>query len=64
MAQENMESIIRESDAYTLAGTIANAADAELFCMRGGVDLILMDVMMPHLDGFSAVKEIKKAKDI
>ena len=25
-------------------------------------DLILLDVMMPHLDGFSAVKEIKKTK--
>ena len=27
-------------------------------------DLIVMDVMMPNLDGFSAVKEIKKFKDI
>lgn len=26
-------------------------------------DLIVMDVMMPKLDGFSAVKEIKKIKD-
>ena len=44
MAQENMESIINVSESYTLAGIITNAADAELFCMRGGVDLILMDV--------------------
>lgn len=28
------------------------------------VDLIIMDVMMPKLDGFSAVKEIKKFKDV
>ena len=27
-------------------------------------DLIIMDVMMPKLDGFSTVKEIKKIKDI
>lgn len=27
-------------------------------------DMILMDVMMPKLDGFSAVKEIKKNKDV
>jgi len=44
MAQENMESIIRSSEDYTLAGIIPNAADAELFCMREEIDLILMDV--------------------
>ena len=27
-------------------------------------DLIIMDVMMPELDGFSAVKEIRKYSDI
>ena len=27
-------------------------------------DLIIMDIMMPRLDGFSACKEIKKLKDI
>ena len=44
MAQENMESIIKSSEKYTLAGIISNAADAELFCMREAVDLVLMDV--------------------
>lgn len=44
MAQENMESIINANDNYTLAGIIPNAADAELFCMREAVDLVLMDV--------------------
>ncbi|NCA68301.1 MAG: response regulator transcription factor [Clostridia bacterium] len=28
------------------------------------INLIIMDIMMPGLDGFSAVKEIKKTKDI
>ena len=44
MAQENMETIIKASGNYTLAGIIPNAADAELFCMREAVDLVLMDV--------------------
>ncbi len=61
MAQENMEAIIKESDTYTLAGTIANAADAELFCMRGGVDLILMDVCTARDEsGIEACAVIKK----
>ena len=28
------------------------------------IDLIIMDIIMPNLDGFSACKEIKKIKDI
>lgn len=28
------------------------------------VDLVIMDVMMPKLDGFSAVKELRKEKDV
>lgn len=31
---------------------------------KNNIDLVIMDVMMPHLDGFSACKEIKTIKDI
>ena len=61
MAQENMEAIIKASENYTLAGIIPNAADAELFCMRGGVDLILMDVCTARDEsGIEACAVIKK----
>ena len=61
MAQENMEAIIRSSENYTLAGMIANAADAELFCMRTNVDLILMDVCTARDEsGIDACAVIKK----
>ena len=33
-------------------------------CKPNDYDLIIMDVMMPKLDGFSACKEIKKIKDV
>ena len=38
--------------------------EAVRLCRENDYDVILLDVMMPHLDGFSAVKEIKKSKDI
>ena len=61
MAQENMEAIIRASENYTLAGIIPNAADAELFCMREAVDLILMDVCTARDEnGIEAAAVIKK----
>ena len=33
-------------------------------CKLNDYDLIVMDIMMPKLDGFSACKEIRKIKDI
>lgn len=33
-------------------------------CKSEDYDIIIMDVMMPKLDGFSSIKEIKKIKDI
>ena len=61
MAQENMEAIIKAGEAYALAGIIPNAADAELFCMRENVDLILMDVCtLRDENGIDAAAIIKK----
>ena len=61
MAQENMETIIHSTDNYTLAGIIPNAADSELFCLRSGVDLILMDVCTARDEnGIEACAVIKK----
>lgn len=33
-------------------------------CRREDFDLIVMDIMMPRLDGYSAIKEIRKTKQI
>jgi DNA-binding response OmpR family regulator len=38
--------------------------EAVALCRENDYDVIVMDVMMPKLDGFSTVKEIKKIKDI
>lgn len=42
----------------------ADGMEAVRMCKDEDFDVILMDVMMPRLDGFSAVKEIKKSKDV
>ena len=61
MAQENMEAIVQSSVDYILAGTISNAADAELVCMHKPVDLILMDVCTAYDEsGIEACAIIKK----
>ena len=42
----------------------ADGMEAVKMCRENDFDIILMDIMMPKLDGFSAVKEIKKIKNI
>ncbi len=38
--------------------------EAVEICRREDFDLIVMDIMMPRLDGYSAIKEIRKTKQI
>jgi DNA-binding response OmpR family regulator len=40
-----------------------NGIQAIEMCGANDYDIIIMDVMMPELDGFSAVKEIRKTKN-
>ncbi|WP_026890066.1 response regulator transcription factor [Lacrimispora aerotolerans] len=46
-----------EEHEVTEAG---NGLEAVLLCQKESFDIIIMDVMMPELDGFSAIKEIRK----
>lgn len=41
-----------------------NGMEAVNLCRENDYDLIIMDVMMPRLDGYSACKEIRKNKNI
>lgn len=41
-----------------------NGMQAVEICKEKDFDIIIMDVMMPKLDGFSAIKEIRKTKNI
>ena len=47
--------------------TVTEAADgmeAVLMSRTQSFDLIIMDIMMPELDGFSACREIRKSSDV
>ena len=61
MSRENMENYIRQSESYSLVGSIANAGLAEMSCLQKPVDLVLMDVCTENDEsGFEATKKIKK----
>ncbi|MGL5437064.1 MAG: response regulator transcription factor [Lachnospiraceae bacterium] len=42
----------------------ANGLEAVALCRENNFDIVIMDVMMPGMDGFAACKEIRKVKDI
>jgi len=41
-----------------------NGIEAVEACKKEQFDIIIMDIMMPELDGFAAVKEIRKNSDV
>lgn len=43
---------------------VSNGIEAIEACKKESFDIIIMDIMMPELDGFSAVKEIRKFSDV
>ena len=49
-----------EFEGHTVSEA-GNGMDAVLMCRANTYDLIIMDIMMPELDGFSACREIRKA---
>lgn len=64
--EEKIRQVIREYAEFN-GFTVSEAEDgmqAVNLCRENDYDLIVMDVMMPKLDGFSACKEIKKIKAI
>ena len=48
-----------EFEGHTVSEA-GNGMDAVLLCRNHTYDLIIMDIMMPELDGFSACREIRK----
>ena len=48
-----------EFEGHTVSEA-GNGMDAVLLCRKHTYDLIIMDIMMPELDGFSACREIRK----
>ena len=64
--EQKIREVIREYaefNGYTVEEA-GNGMEAIGLCKLNDYDLIIMDIMMPKLDGYSACKEIRKIKDI
>lgn len=55
------EGIVTHSENYDLAAAISSAKIAYSYCAKGGVDLILMDIVMSdEVNGLEAARKIKQ----
>jgi len=64
--EEKIRTVVRkyaEFEGHTVYEA-SNGMDAVNFCRRKNVDIVVMDIMMPVLDGFSACREIRKISDV
>ena len=60
--ESRIRAIIRkyaEFEGHTVTEAV-DGMEAVLLCRKNQYDLIVMDIMMPELDGFSACREIRK----
>ncbi len=64
--EEMIRGVLREYVEFegNEAFEAGDGMEAVKMCKESDFDLVLMDIMMPKLDGFSAVKEIRKIKDV
>ena len=64
--EEMIRKLIRkyaEFEGYSVTEA-ADGMEAVILCREKSFDLIIMDIMMPELDGFSACREIRKNSQI
>ncbi len=64
--EKNIRNVVKEYAVFDGYETFEaeDGMQAVEICKNEDFDLIIMDVMMPKLDGYSAVKEIRKHKQI
>ena len=64
--EQKIREVIREYSEFNgyKVEEAADGMEAVSLCRLNDYDLIIMDIMMPKLDGYSACKEIKKTKNI
>ena len=61
ISREYFRRLLEDSEEFTVAACIENAANAEIACLRGHIDLVLMDVCtVDDESGLTAAEAIKR----
>lgn len=60
MARRSMERLVNKNENLILVGVCENGQEGSSFLQDNEVDLILLDVEMPEMDGFSMLENLDK----
>jgi len=63
LLRKSLKQILSTDEGLQVIGTVSNGREAIEFCHSHKVDLVLMDIEMPELDGISALKLIKECRE-
>ncbi|MEK4760818.1 response regulator transcription factor [Viridibacillus sp. FSL E2-0187] len=58
--RKSLKIVIESISDIEIIGTAENGEKAIALCERGNIDILLMDIQMPVMDGVKATEEIKK----
>jgi DNA-binding NarL/FixJ family response regulator len=59
LVRQGIKQVLGDADDIELAGEAANGPDALTRVREGGIDVVLMDIAMPHRDGLDVLRQLK-----
>lgn len=63
LARERLNEMIKQMDEHEAIGNAKNGREAVEFCNQHAVDIVLMDIAMPLMDGLEAARHLSESEN-
>lgn len=63
LIREGLEIVLSRDSEITVVGAVSNGQEAVEFCLSGKIDVAVLDIRMPIMNGVDAAKKITEASD-